>query len=441
MVQIFKAKKSAKQPSQNKPLEMQVDKLDMNGVGVARYQGKPAFIAHALPGEKVKVKVTSQNNKLIKAKLLSVIDESEHREQVKCSHFYHCGGCDLQHASHTAQLEFKQDKVTQLFSRQGITDLPWHAAISGEGWHYRRKARIGVQYDKQGKAIIGFRQKSSNDIASIKQCPILPKSAELLFTHLNDVLSQLKAKKAIGHIELIFTEQLHLVIRQLKKLTDYDKNVWLSAAEQNNWQLFIDAGEEIYPITSDCKLEYAIDNVKLQFKPEHFIQVNAQINARMVALAIEWLSPQQNDRVLDLFCGLGNFSLAIAGSVNEVVGVEGVQDMVQQAQLNAQQNNIENCHFYQANLNADWHEQAFSKGSFSKIILDPARAGALEACQQLVDFKPEKLLYVSCEPSTLAVDAAFLIKQGYLMTKIVLIDMFSQTKHVETMVLFERSPQ
>ena len=190
-----------------------------------------------------------------------------------------------------------------------------------------------------------------------------------------------------------------------------------------------------------AKLEYAIGNVKLQFKPEHFIQVNAQINERMVAQAIEWLSPEQDDRVLDLFCGLGNFSLAIAEYVNEVVGVEGVQDMVQQAQLNAQQNNIENCHFYQANLNTDWHEQAFSKGDFSKIILDPARAGALEACQQLVDFKPEKLLYVSCEPSTLAVDAAFLIKQGYLMTKIVLIDMFSQTKHVETMVLFERSPQ
>ena len=438
MVKIFKANQAKKNTNTHSTIALSIDKFDINGVGIGRYKGKPAFVEYALPDEKVQAKVISSNSKLIKAKLLSVDEVSEQRAPITCKHFYLCGGCDLQHLTMESQLNFKQDKVNQLFARQGLCDLPWQTPLSEQPWYYRRKARIGVQYDKNGQAIIGFRKKLSNDITPIKQCHVLAKAGEYIFSSLKQVLSQLTQRKAIGHIEVIFTEQVHLVIRQLKTLSTQDKQIWLQAAQQNQWQLYIDDGQQTEPLTSTPSLSYCLDDIKLSFKPQHFIQVNAGLNQLMVAQAIAWLSPNSDDRVLDLFCGLGNFSLAIASKVDEVVGVEGINEMVQQASENAVSNNIANCHFYQANLNDDWQQQAFAQGHFSTIILDPARAGALQACQQLVKFNAKKILYVSCEPKTLAADAAFLTQQGYKIEKIQLIDMFSQTKHVETMVLFHR---
>jgi 23S rRNA (uracil1939-C5)-methyltransferase len=187
------------------------------------------------------------------------------------------------------------------------------------------------------------------------------------------------------------------------------------------------------------ELSYVLeDEINIHFSNTDFIQVNQQVNLRMITQALDWLKPEANDQILDLFCGLGNFSLPLAKRVAKVVGVEGVQLMVNKAQANAQLNNIDNCQFYQADLNSQWLSNSWAKNNFTKVLLDPARAGAEQAVEQITQLNVATILYVSCDPTTLAIDSQHLLEKGYSIVKIGLIDMFSQTKHVETMVLFQR---
>jgi 23S rRNA (uracil1939-C5)-methyltransferase len=448
MVKIFKASKQSKLAG--KVLSLTIERLDINGLGVANYQGKPVFIAQALPGERVVAKVFEEKSKYLKAKLESVANDNEQRITPKCQHYNQCGGCDLQHLSDEQQRRFKQKKISDLFARQNISDLPWQEPIFDQAWHYRRKARIGVQYNKRGEPIIGFRKRSSNEITSIISCSVLETPLADVFLKLRESLVRLTQHKPIGHIEVFSTDKVTLVIRQLVQLNRHDFEVWAQAAKANKWQVFIDDGKKVLSLTAaysqtseeECEHElyYSIfDNLNVHFRPSDFIQVNLKINQMMVKQAMQWLELSDQDNVLDLFCGLGNFSLAIAHSAYQVVGVEGVKEMSDQAALNAAHNNIKNCTFYHADLNANWGEQVWAKQTFNKVLLDPARAGALEACHQLTIFKPKNIVYVSCDPSTLARDSNALINAGYKIKKIALIDMFSQTKHVETMVLFEQS--
>lgn len=448
MVKIFKASKQSKLVG--KVLSLSIERLDINGLGVANYQGKPVFIAQALPGERVVAKVFEEKSKYLKAKLESVANDNEQRITPKCQHYNQCGGCDLQHLSEEQQRKFKQQKITDLFARQNISDLPWQEPIFDQAWHYRRKARIGVQYNKRGEAIIGFRKRSSNELTSIISCSVLEAPLADVFLKLREILAQLTQHKPIGHIEAFSTDKVTLVIRQLVQLNRHDFEIWAQAAEANKWQVYIDDGKKVLSLTTsyaqtseeegEHELYYPLlDHLNVHFRPSDFIQVNLKVNKMMVKQAMQWLELSDQDNVLDLFCGLGNFSLAIARCARQVVGVEGVKEMSSQAALNAAHNNIKNCTFYHADLNANWGEQAWAKQTFNKVLLDPARAGALEACHQLTTFKPKSIVYVSCDPSTLARDSKVLITADYKIKKIALIDMFSQTKHVETMVLFEQS--
>jgi len=210
-------------------------------------------------------------------------------------------------------------------------------------------------------------------------------------------------------------------------------------ADKNQWGIFIDNGKQVEPLTPVRRLHYPlINNIEIDFEVQHFIQVNHDVNVKMVQQAITWLSLNCDDIVLDLFCGLGNFSLPIAKNVAHLVGIEGVQLMVDQADKNAKKNNINNCSFYQADLNSEWGEVSWAALKFNKVLLDPARAGAYEAVQQITKMNIAEILYVSCDPATLAKDSEYLIGQGYQIEKIALMEMFSQTKHIETMVLFSR---
>jgi len=431
--------KAQKQPS-GQEIKIKINRLDINGTGVGSYQKKPVFVDGVLPDEVIHVKLIEQKNKFYKAKLISVESASEQRIEAKCQHFSRCGGCDLQHFRFAAHIDFKKQKVTDLFARSGITaDLPWQNAIISEPWHYRRKARIGVQYDKKGTATIGFRQKSTNQLVKIKQCHVLVEPLSNIFPILNEILPQLSGKDSIGHIEVIATDKTSLVIRQLSKLSAKDESVWLAYAQKYQWQLFFDNGSDISTLCEVMPLTYQInEKIKLTFTVNNFIQVNHQVNQLMVKQAIDWLALNKNDHVLDLFCGLGNFTLPIADIAASVVGIEGVDNMVVQASENAKLNSIDNCQFYQANLNSDWQNHDWAKQSFDKVLLDPARAGAFEAIGQLVKLNIKQVLYVSCDSTTLAKDSALLISHGYSITKIALVDMFSQTKHIETMVLFTR---
>ena len=465
MANYFKAAVKPKTSSQR--LTVTVDKLDMNGVGVARWQNKPIFIAGVLPSEVVEVKVVEQKSKYARAKLISIIKQSESRVAPQCQHFGHCGGCDLQMLGLKEQILFKQQKVTDLFSRsfstQNLTnkmntaELPWEEAIKSSPWHYRRKARIGVQFDKSAHATIGFRQKSTNQLASIKSCPVLVEPLDVIFPLLKKVLAQLTVKSAVGHIEVIHADiiesnlqqvrqkdnQVVIVVRQLKAMNETDVGLWLSYAEQHDWHVIIDDGKKQSPLISTIEgnsfvLSYELaDSSKIYFSSSDFIQINHQVNNAMINQAMAWLNISTTDNILDLFCGLGNFSLALAKHAKSVVGIEGVQGMVDKATQNALANELGNCQFYQADLNSDWLAESWAKGhNFDKVLLDPARAGAEQAVLQIAALAIPNVLYVSCDPATLARDSAILISKGYKLEKMSLMDMFSQTKHVETMVLF-----
>ncbi|MEW6991410.1 23S rRNA (uracil(1939)-C(5))-methyltransferase RlmD [Colwelliaceae bacterium 6441] len=443
MVNFYKATPKTQKLGQQCTLK--VTRLDFNGSGVASHQQKSLFVDGALPNETVIVKITEQKSKYYRGKLIEVKSASDNRVPAPCQHFLTCGGCDLQHLDFHEQRAFKQQKVAELFARHSIVEnneennLPWQPAIFDEPLHYRRKARIGVQYNKKGQATIGFRQRSSNQLVAVKQCPVLIKPLDNLFQPLNVLLAKLSGKNPIGHIEVVVTNVTTLIVRQLVALSAQDKTFWLEFSQQQHCQIMIDNGKAISPVTSCEPLYYLIDEkIKLQFSADDFIQVNPAINAKMVARAIDWLALTEDDKVLDLFCGLGNFSLPIATRVESVVGVEGVDNMVVKARANAIDNNIHNCRFYQADLNSDWHAHEWATESYTKVLLDPARAGAYQAIEQLVKVNINQLLYVSCDPTTLAKDSALLLRHGYKIEKISLIDMFSQTKHIETMVLFVR---
>ena len=469
MANFFKATTKAKTKAtiSKEPLTISIDKLDTNGVGVARWNNKPLFIAGALPTEVVTAKVVEQKNKYARAKLITVNVKNERRVEPHCNHFGLCGGCDLQMLELEGQLQFKQQKVAELFSRSfsqvrqhnktQSLDLPWHESIKSNPWNYRRKARIGVQFDKQSQATIGFRQKATNQLAAIKSCSVLVEPIHAIFPLLKAVLAKLTIKSAIGHIEVlqaditdknlsnshIDKDKVVVVVRQLKPMNDEDVGLWKSYAERHHWYVFIDDGKKQTPLNGDNHksnpvLSYALSNDNhIYFESSDFIQINHQVNIAMIDQAIAWLTLQPSDIVLDLFCGLGNFSLSLAHHVKEVIGVEGVQVMVDKASYNAQVNTLTNCQFYQADLNSHWLSENWATSNiYNKVLLDPARAGAEEAVSQIATLKIPTVLYVSCDPATLARDAAILVSQGYKIEKISLMDMFSQTKHVETMVLF-----
>ena len=434
-----------------------IDKLDLNGCGVGRYQKKPVFVTGSLPSETVEIRIIEQKNKYILAKLLNVNKASEHRVVAQCRHFSVCGGCDLQHLGYAEQLLFKQKKVVELFSRSGVSSeminqFSWQKPIKSSEWNYRRKARIGVQFDKNSQAIIGFRQKATNQLVAIKSCPVLVKPACDIFPILKVLLAKLTVKKAIGHIEIISadvvnnkTNNLMLVVRQVRAINAHDRQLWQEYAEEYDWTVqFLESkkGQENsdeQANVSAAELSYKLDDdVRIHFSNTDFIQINQPVNLAMIEQALVWLMPEADDKILDLFCGLGNFSLPLAKKVGEVVGVEGVQTMVNKARTNAKNNGIDNCQFFQADLNSHWLSNSWAKKHFTKVLLDPARAGAEKAVEQVSQLKIATILYVSCDPTTLARDSNILLNEGYKIVKIGLIDMFSQTKHVETMVLFQQ---
>lgn len=455
MANFFKP--STKKQSAGQVISVLIERLDHNGTGVGKYQNKPVFIESTLPKEQVKAKLTETKGKFFKAQLTEVVVPSEQRIQPSCTHFKTCGGCDLQHLTFDQHLAYKQKKVIDLFSRnQLLLALPWQKSITSEPWQYRRKARIGVQYNKLGEPIIGFRQRSSNNLVSLKQCPILIKPAKNIFTHLKSVIKMLELPKSIGHVEVIYTQFITLIIRQLVPLNEHDTELWTSLADQQQWQIYIDDGKKIKPLTHTTPLYYQLTDyssnaqatdlssvlynksLRIYFEPKDFIQVNHNVNESMIKQAIEWLALKEDDQVLDLFCGLGNFSLPIAQQVKNVIGVEGQQAMVDKAAFNAEMNNITNAQFFQSDLNNHWLEQTWADKQYTKALLDPARAGAFEAIEQLIKLNITHVVYVSCDPATLAKDSQLLVSNGYTIEKIAIMDMFAQTKHIETMVLFKK---
>ncbi|MCL1123978.1 23S rRNA (uracil(1939)-C(5))-methyltransferase RlmD [Shewanella surugensis] len=472
MAQFFKATPNKKKQLSIK-LALEVSQLDHLGAGIAHHQGKIVFIPEALPGESVTVQLTEQKKNFSRAKLIKINQVSTQRVAPRCEHYQHCGGCDLQHLAMSEQRAHKEHALVDLLTRftgsrvchpqmKGMTHkepklnkgakasmskvdlsaLPeglLAASLLDEDWHYRRRARLATGYDSKTKHVsLGFRANSSSQVVEIQSCLVLAKALSILIPLFAKLFNQLNAKKSLGHLELTEADNgVFAVIRITTVLSDKDKLKLITFGEAQNISLLLLDNEGICEsLTGRSAPFYALNEDKLHFSAGNFIQVNRTVNQAMVSQAIDWLAPKTGERVLDLFCGVGNFSLPLARSGAEVIGVEGVPEMVKQAQINAQHNGLENVSFYHADLSSDLSKEPWL-GKVDKILLDPARAGAYESLKWLKKLQPRALVYVSCNPASLARDSELILQQGYQLKKMGMVDMFPQTHHLESMALFE----
>ncbi|MGF1701601.1 23S rRNA (uracil(1939)-C(5))-methyltransferase RlmD [Photobacterium makurazakiensis] len=437
MARFFKPQKRKLTDTKHK--EITISRLDHLGAGIGHINKKSVFVDGVLPGESVVVQLTEDKKQYARAKVIKRLTDSQARIKPHCPIYDQCGGCNLQHLSHQGQVEAKQQALTELMSKFAKTgDIEQAAPIVSQPWQYRRCARFAVM-PAGGKLKIGFRKKQSKEIVDVESCPVLAQSLNALLPALRQVLSQLKAKKHLGHVELVEADNGRVVlIRHLQPFSDQDMTLLRQFSEEHQLMLYLAPSADVVENVSGVTPYYKLSDLTLSFSPKDFIQVNRDVNQQMVAQAIDWLDIQPQDRVLDLFCGLGNFSLPLAKQANALVGVEGIDEMVHRASENAKNNQLSNATFFQANLEDDVTAMAWAQEKFNKILLDPARAGAAGVMQHVVNLNPERVVYVSCNPATLARDSQLLLKQGYQLEQLGMMDMFPHTGHLESMALFTK---
>lgn len=426
-----------------KTLSVTVNTLDAFGQGVVTDHGKTIFIKQALPTEKVDIRITEDKRHYAKATVVRFHSTSDARVKPKCRHYGVCGGCDMQHITPSMQQTTKFDALIKLLQRETKTDLSSFSPsiIAADDYHYRRRARLSIHLDKQQRLQIGFRQSSSNTIVNIQMCPVLVNELETLIIPMQACLQQIHRKKALGHLEMMsVTSGLIVVLRITNSLTESDIQLLKDFAQQYHLSFYLLA-DELVSIAGDTAHYYEVEGLKLTFSPLDFIQVNERVNEKMIAQALDWLALTDTDHALDLFCGMGNFSLPMAKYAKSVIGVEGVDTLVEKAKINTINNkgNISgSAQFFVTNLDDDKHD-AWRSRFFSKVLLDPARAGALNMMAQIVKMNPQRVVYISCNPATLARDSKILIDAGYCIVNASILDMFPQTKHIESMLLFMKS--
>lgn len=429
------------------PVELTITQLSHDGRGIARFEDKITFVFNALPGETVKAKWLLSKNRYNEAFATEIINASPQRQQPICQHFGQCGGCQLQHMQPLAQIEFKQQNLAEQLKHQQIFPTRWLPPLTATTHGYRQKARLGVRYVfKKEALLVGFREQNNNKIAILNRCEILDQRVGGKIERLKELIASLEIMKEIPQIEIATTkEQVALIFRHMVELPEDDKRQLVLFCQQHNYMLYlqpkgIESIHKVWPADDNFYLTYVLadQNLYYDFHPCDFTQVNAQINQQMINAALEQLKPNQNDTILDLFSGLGNFSLPFAQKANKVVGVEGSTTMTQRASHNAEKNNINNAQFYTANLDEDFSSMTWAKNCFNKIILDPPRSGAKKVIENIKLFDAEAILYISCNPATFVRDAVDLLKQGYQLDTIRVMDMFAHTSHVETMGLFKK---
>ncbi|MFT6471958.1 MAG: 23S rRNA (uracil1939-C5)-methyltransferase [Neptuniibacter pectenicola] len=444
---LFNRPTSTKTPQSKKTIEypdiIEVSALSHEGRGIAKQGGKTLFITGALPGEQVRVNIDTRHRRYDEASCTEVVTASEHRVSPACEYYGRCGGCDLQHLNHDQQISTKQSLVIDQLARLGkFTPSEIEAPITSPSWHYRRSCRLGInQLTRDNSALVGFRRKGSSKLIKIDHCPVLSEPLDALLKRLPKVLEGTDSFKEITHAEISMGDHEGALTLRVKKTPKEALTTQLNKlAQDNNFKLYFDYGGRIEAVDGEAQLNYRIaeTDTLIHFEPGDFIQVNAHVNEQMIQRALAWLQLSDQDRVLDLFCGIGNFTLPIATRTESIVGIEGVEEMVERANHNAQSNQLTNCEFHKANLTNDLRAMPWYKQGFNKILLDPPRTGALEIIKQLKQHSAEMVLYVSCNPAALARDGAELISQGYTATRFCVMDMFPHTSHVESLVLFER---
>jgi len=426
-----------------------VESLSHDGRGVATLNGKTAFISGALAKETVVCKITKKHRRYNEAQTLEVITPAPERVIPACPHFGICGGCSMQHIEMTAQVQLKQQTLLEQLKHFGKV-IPEHVLppIVGNPWGYRRKARLGVRYvHKKQKLLVGFREKFSNYLAEINECLVLHPSVGTRLTQLSELIRGLSQYEHIPQIEVaVSDETTALVFRHMTELNENDISALIEFGKQYQFEIYLQPNppakiHKIWPQNQVERLSYFLPEYQLEmrFHPLDFTQVNGEINQLMIQQALKLLDVQSTDTVLDLFCGLGNFTLPIARLAKQVVGVEGSAEMVARAQENALHNNIHNTEFFAANLMNEKLSAPWLEKSYDKILLDPPRTGAKEIIPLISTKSAKRLVYVSCNPATLARDAGELVyNYQYKLTHVGVINMFPHTSHIEAIALFEK---
>lgn len=438
MAQFYSAKRRV---TTRQTITVTVSDLDPFGQGVARHNGKALFISGALPGEQVEVEISEDKRQFSRGKARRILTTSDQRVTPLCPHFTLCGGCQQQHVALSLQQSSKAGALARLLSRESGRPVAVAEIISGSAYGYRRRARLGLNYQPKNQTLqMGFRQAASSELVNISQCPILKPELNALIQPLHQCLNSLQAVRRLGHVELVLADNGPLlVLRHLDALSAADRQKLEQFSHSYQLALFLAPDSEtLEQITGEMPF-YQSEGLKLTFSPRDFIQVNDQVNQQMVAKALAWLDLQPDDRVLDLFCGMGNFTLPLAKQVQNVTGVEGVAALVHKGSYNAKLNNLKNVTFFHQNLEEDVTRQPWAAQGFTKVLLDPARAGAAGVMQQIIKLAPQRVVYVSCNPATLARDSQALLTSGYQLEKVAMLDMFPHTGHLESMVLFSKT--
>ncbi|MDD5275750.1 MAG: 23S rRNA (uracil(1939)-C(5))-methyltransferase RlmD [Methylovulum sp.] len=440
--------RSRRKPLPDTPVKVTIESLAHDGRGVAHVDGKVIFIDEALPGEEVEFIYTESRKDYAEGKVATLLSHSPIRVDAPCAHFGVCGGCSFQHVESSAQIHIKEDLLVEQFKRIGKVEIPeiWEP-LKGPHWGYRRKARMGVKYvAKKDRVLVGFRERRHPYLAEIDSCIVMHPIVGTQLLALGELIGGLTIRDKIPQIEVaIGDSQCVLSIRVLEPPTAEDQARMRAFGHEHNMSLCLQSKgpDTIVPLAGEPEIipTYALPDhgIEFKFRPAMFTQVNYEINRLMINRVLETLALNENDTVLDLFCGLGNFTLPMAKKAGLVVGIEGDQPLVNHAKENARHNGIDNVEFYAADLSKDISDQPWAMRKYNKIMLDPSRAGASEVLHHFKKWQPEQIVYVSCNPSTLARDAGILVNElGYKLVKAGVMDMFPQTGHVESIALFTR---
>ena len=421
-----------------------------DGRGIADTDGKKVFIAGALEGETVTYQRRKFRRNFDEAELLEVHESSSDRIEAKCEAFGRCGGCSLQHITPEHQRDIKAQTLRDNLERIGrVTPETWLEPMTGPVWNYRRRARLAVKdvYGK-GRTLVGFRERHAPYITDMQRCEVLAQPVDGMIADLSEMIGSLSIKARLPQIEVAVAENaIALVFRVLDPPTEADNGLLRQFGETHDLRIYLQTGgldtvALFYPDAVDDPLYYTLPefDIRVDFEPIDFVQVNSDINRRMVHFATEQLGVGPGDRVLDLFCGIGNFSLALARQAGTVLGVEGEASLTQRAAMNADRNGLDNVSFRVADLSKIDGTENWVKEGWDRMLLDPARSGAAEVVTRMHLFGPERIVYVSCHPGTLARDAETLVhEQGYQLESAGIIDMFPHTAHVESIAVFKKS--
>ena len=421
--------------------------LTHDAQGIVR-QGKTAFVAGALPGESIRFRRTRHHRQHDEAELLEVLEPSATRVVPRCAHFGVCGGCALQHLAPEAQLEAKQTELRDNLERVGrVSPQEWLAPLRGPVWNYRRRARLGAKFViKKDRVVVGFRERLAPYVAEVERCEVLSLPVGELIAPLAVMLNGLSIRHRIPQIEVAAADNVvALVLRVLDPPAADDLARLREFGARHSVRFYLQAGglDSIRPLDSDAgePLRYGLPRfgLQLEFTPTDFVQINAQINEALVSRAVELLDLTPSASVLDLYCGIGNFTLALARRAGRVVGVEGEQGLVERARHNARLNDISNAEFHVADLGrAPDPGLPWLRDNYSHVLLDPPRAGAAEVLAAVSRLNPQRVLYISCHPGSLARDLGLLVHEhGMSLVAAGVLDMFPHTTHVESLALLE----